>query len=167
MFKYILLLFVSSNAFAVQTSKCPESLKIELQDLQIFSKNFVEELAQERDWVDYQTVEAFQAGEINDLVLETKLAGKANSVCDYAFEPTTDITYASVRLTGTDAKPLLKIYFSTIKDSTYNMYAVPTAKEPTYVMSGAVIQIKANATVQAYDEPNWPKELPIGKAIIK
>ena len=83
MLKALVLLFVSANAFAVQTQKCLKTFRVEVPEVQVFSRSFIYEQVMEKDWADLKSIDAFLAGEHKSLEWDAVLVSRANSTCHY------------------------------------------------------------------------------------
>ena len=98
----VALSLLSSSAFAVITSKCPETLEADMPDVKVFSRSFIQKQIYDyyRD-VDHKSIENFLAGNFGEFVFKGELTKKVNSNCVYTSRDLFN-KFSYVRIVGTD-----------------------------------------------------------------
>jgi|GEM_PF-4542392 len=169
----ILAMVSSSTAFAVQTKHCPELLVVDVPEVEIFSKSFVDKVIDDKHSYDEDSVQFFQESvEVAAFKVEFTLESVQNSNCRYHNE---DLWGGLVRanITGTDKDPKLTLNFEDW-DASFDrregfvelvMFSDTSVKRPFYDFSGTDLQIKATASQISQGE-TYPAYIPVGKAKI-
>ena len=176
-----IVLLLSGVAQAVITKKCPETLNLNVPEVQKFSKSFIEKIIQEKEFnfdygesYDKDSIEFFlNKKEIEKgFAFEFKLESKRNSSCYYEQKEYWDGILEPV-ISGTDKKPLLTIsYFNDEEayedEQAYRevlMFADVISKTPSYNFSGAELQLKVTGTQSSWGD-FFTVYIPVGQAKI-
>jgi len=171
------IIFLSMNAWAVETDHCSENLELRVDSIQVFSSSFVDmqidEIKDSREsvTVDYESNQYFLNKNIKSINLSLELESRENSICSYKESGAINSRY-DIRISGTDKKPVLVIdYFANDvfvdgfrTNVSYTMFSDLNQKKP-YSLSGETLQIKSVVTYRVQGELQIDY-LSIGKGVI-
>lgn len=173
------LIILSIQSGAVVTKHCQESLELKVDEIQVFSKDFVGMQIgdivnlHENAVFDDDANGYFLEGNMSSINLNLVLENTKNSVCRYKEEGVVNSRY-DIRISGTDKEPVLVIdhfqndvfYKGVRTDVSYIMFGDIKNKRRPYSLNGVTLQIKTSAYYRVWDA-SLVEYVSVGKGIIR